>query len=365
MGNALKLHTFCSLVFPKKDIWNRDIDKSVDSDILNILALKTATSYKTVFNTSLKAYEGSLFEKINPYGNTLWIMPLGIFHRTRRKFGLQLCTKCISEDTMPYYRRKWRLAFMTLCEIHKIHLIDKCPDCNEPIVFFRNELGKRHKLLSETITKCSKCNLEWGNIIGEQVKGISKIALNYQNYLISGLNESYFKLPNNEYIFSVLYFPVLHKIASMLNLGRKSNEMRKEICHEVGIDYFSPKSTENYLEHLSIEDRDKLFLLSCWFLDQWPERFIRICSKLNLLSSYLLKDIRKNPFWYWKVINENFYRPNYVPSFIEIENTISLLSKRGKNISLSSISEYMGKSDVFRKRILSTYLQDFKEHFSK
>src|SRR5437588_3931180 len=92
MAHSEKLHTFCSLVWSReKQIWNRDIDKCADDKIIDVIADKTGTTRQRVLETTLSAYEGALYEKHNPRGNTLWLMPVGIYHRTRTLFGLQFC----------------------------------------------------------------------------------------------------------------------------------------------------------------------------------------------------------------------------------------------------------------------------------
>jgi len=145
MAHGLKLHTFCSTVWPGKQIWNRDIDKCADEALLDVLSRKTAVSRSDVSRTTLAAYEGYVYERHNANGNTLWIMPLGVYHRTRTGFGLQYCPKCLSEDDVPYYRRCWRLAFITCCETHAVTLLDRCNQCGAAVNFHRDEMGDRHK----------------------------------------------------------------------------------------------------------------------------------------------------------------------------------------------------------------------------
>src|SRR6185369_2217960 len=153
-SNGLRLHTFCDIAWPHKAIWNRDIDKSADDQILTLIAAKTATPIKRAFQTTLQAYESWLYEKHNPAGNTKWIMPVGIYHRIRRRYGMQCCTRCLADDTEPYFRRPWRIAFVTACEIHKCMLIDKCPSCDSPIIYHRCSLDL------ESISLCSGCGLD-------------------------------------------------------------------------------------------------------------------------------------------------------------------------------------------------------------
>src|SRR5947209_10971922 len=149
-AHGVKLHTFCSLAWPGKQIWNRDIDKSADAEMVEVLSTKTGTNIERARATTLAAYENVLYEKHNLFGPTSWIMPVGIYHRRRRQFGLQYCPHCLAEDKEPYYRRKWRLAFIVTCERHHIVLHDRCPRCEKPINFHRDEMGNHRKFVADS-----------------------------------------------------------------------------------------------------------------------------------------------------------------------------------------------------------------------
>lgn len=160
MAHGLKLHTFCTLLFGKRSIWNRDIDKCADDRILRVLAERTGTPLERVRATTLAAYEGVLYERHNALGNTFWIMPLGIYHRVRRMHGTQYCPACLTEDREPYFRCEWRLAFVTVCTKHKCLLFDACPRCNATINFHRDELGERGKQVATGMARCFSCKLD-------------------------------------------------------------------------------------------------------------------------------------------------------------------------------------------------------------
>ena len=84
--SGLKLQTFCRMNFGDRSIWNRDIDKLADESLLKILVVGTGTPPEQVFNTTLAAYRDWLYLQHNPYGNTQWVLPLGVYHRLRRGY---------------------------------------------------------------------------------------------------------------------------------------------------------------------------------------------------------------------------------------------------------------------------------------
>src|SRR5581483_6827440 len=160
MNHGLKLHTLGTLIWGNRSGWNRDIDKSVDSEALHELARKSGVSFEQAYQTSLISYEGVIYETHNRYGPNPWIMPIGIFHRKRTKFGLQYCPHCLAGDTVAYYRRRWRLAFITICDRHRILLQDRCPACGSLVNFHRTELGNFRMRMAESLTKCYVCGFD-------------------------------------------------------------------------------------------------------------------------------------------------------------------------------------------------------------
>jgi hypothetical protein len=160
-ANCEKLHTFTRAIVPNVAIWNRDIDRSVTDDVLQVLAAKTGTSLERVRATTLRDFEGRLFERFNANGNCRWILPIGIYHRSRRLYGLQYCPLCLREDEVPYFRRLWRLSFVTMCPKHWMPLLDRCSCCGEPVAFHRRDLrGPRSIYPEHPITLCQHCELD-------------------------------------------------------------------------------------------------------------------------------------------------------------------------------------------------------------
>src|SRR5690554_5031010 len=113
-ANGLKAQTFCENVFGKEfQIWNRDIDRNAPEWLLKIVSEKTATSYKIAQNTTVKLYEKRLFPVLHSSSQLRWFMPVKKHHRVNKGYALQYCPLCLKEDSIPYFRLSWRLAFYT------------------------------------------------------------------------------------------------------------------------------------------------------------------------------------------------------------------------------------------------------------
>jgi hypothetical protein len=160
-ANHERLHSFTRIILPGHAVWNRDLDKSASDETLRLLSRKTGTTYARVQATTLQGLTGCLFPRFNAHGNTKWILPIGVYHRTRRRYGLQFCPQCLRTDAVPYFRRLWRLAFVTMCPVHWTPLLDRCPACGAAVAFHRREFGAaRSSIANHPITLCQQCDFD-------------------------------------------------------------------------------------------------------------------------------------------------------------------------------------------------------------
>lgn len=150
-------------------MWNRDLDKQISSELRRALKAVTAITDDMLDRAELKSLEGYICEHVNINGFSRWIVPISIFHRTRRTPGLACCPICLASDAVPHYRRVWRLSFVTVCTRHHAELLDTCPRCIAPIVPHRVDVGPdgfvpRPNLL----VRCFQCGTDFRNLVPQR-----------------------------------------------------------------------------------------------------------------------------------------------------------------------------------------------------
>ena len=351
MAHGLKLHTFSTLLWDKRSIWNRDIDKCADDKILKELARRTETPLERVRATTLATYEGLLYEQHNARGNTSWIMPLGVYHRVRRLHGTQYCSRCLIEDKAPYFRRAWRLAFVTVCIKHRCLLFDSCPRCYAPINFHRNELGERSKQVGTGLIRCFICNFDLREVCSVLPRDVCDDSINYQSTLERAAAEGKINVSDGQTTYALLYFPVLRQLMKVL-ASRRGNKLLAALCRETGMPPFAScfPARRTDIESLRIAERHQLKTLAAYLLENWSERFVRICVSARVWSSTLLRDFEPAPFWYWKVVHDRLYRTAYCATNEEIVAAIAYIEHSGGIAYQKVISELLGTQNVFRKR---------------
>lgn len=343
-AHGLLLHTFCDIAWPRKAIWNRDVDKLADTEVVRVLAYKTGTIYERAFETTLAAFEGYLYEKHNPYGSTPWLMPLGIYHRLHKRRGLQYCAACLTDDRDPYFRRHWRLAFVTICVTHGRELLDCCVRCRSPVNFHRVETDA-------PLSRCYRCKKDLASFVSAQrVADASEVA--FQRYLLDAAREGWVTLPELGHVYSHLYFAVLRQLMKLLSMGQRASEFRDAVGTHFKIELSRSTALQRAkdVERLPVHERARLLALCERLLHEWPNDFVLACEAGNMLSSVLLKDMSEAPFWYESAVNEALYEPDYSPSEEEVRAAIDYLDARGEAISQGKVSRLLGCRDVFRKR---------------
>ena len=362
MGNGLKLYSFCCVALKRITSWNRDVDKIAYPELVKIVAEKTATPFHRAWDTTLSSYEGLCYEKHNAYGNTVWILRAGIYHRTRRLFGQQYCPRCLREDREPYFRKSWRLAFITLCSKHNVLLLDRCPRCGSPVNFHRDEMGDRNKACAQSLVCCHKCAFDLRRSTVQTAKKIvTAVDAKNQNILLAGIEQRWVQLHNAQPIYCLSFFPVLHQLMRILNSRAKLRDCSNYL---IAI----PKKQKLQKRHLNkkreieqLSPIERLHLLRAVFhlFDDWPNRFIDICLRFKIPSSELFRDFDNPPYWFWKPVRDHLYHPDYSPTDEEIRSVIRFMYRQNIPPTKRNISRFFGPTlyNIFRKRDKLTYIK--------
>ena len=143
-------YVFHNLHLPGLPVWNRDVDRAHGAGLVAAISAVSGVSATRIRAASLERYS-KLGLDASAHGEWPFVLAAGIYHRKRRRHGLQFCPNCLSAETA-YFRRSWRLAFILKCPACSMTLSDACPHCDAPVV--------PHRALSD-MRACHRCG---GNI---------------------------------------------------------------------------------------------------------------------------------------------------------------------------------------------------------
>jgi hypothetical protein len=304
---GIKLESLCRAVWgPHLGIWNRDIDKCPQQQVFDVLSEKTLTPMERVLETHLSSYQGKLYQSHNCNGNQNWILPICVYHRTRRGYGQQFCPQCLEETV--YLRKHWRLALVTCCESHGIRLLDRCPSCQKPLHFHRDDMGHKAFQGRGCPALCFNCGYD---LRKAKTSPATPDEVTRQRKWLKAIQRGEITLANGEVVPSPEFFDVLHHLARLcVSTYPFARDIGEHAATAIGLDWNKPPRTalNASIEGLGIFDRAALMQISSWLLDEWPERLIGHCSEHEIWSSALTKDFDNPPAWYMAVVQGHLKR---------------------------------------------------------
>lgn len=342
-GLGLKLHSFTKLILPTFQIWNRDIDRSAPDEMLKALVEATGIPYVRLLDTTLRTYEGYTIEHFNLTGTTTLINTIGVWHRKRKDFGLAYCPACLAEDgDEPYFRRKWRLSIIVSCVKHELQLRDRCPACNAPISFHRNDYNDRSTPTNFSLDSCYQCKTPLHIYPGEKENDISLLI--FQAKIEHMIRTGWTFIFNNP-VYSFLFLRVVRQLMRIFLSEREECQRLQKICAEkLGI---NPPMTHSKpeIERLMINERRMALQLTNCLLNDWPAQFIQIIKKTALLRTPFIRDMRNVPYWFDRILWKHFDGRLYDPAHDEITTAVNYLQGIGRSITPRELCNILGLRD--------------------
>ncbi|HET7832643.1 MAG TPA: TniQ family protein [Gallionella sp.] len=298
-AHRYKVQTMSSLLFGRDvTIWNRDVDRVAPAKIGEVLVHATGASVDQFESSTLRGYEGTLMERHTITGVCRWVVPLGIFHRARKRSGLMFCPQCLDQDTQPYFRRRWRLALSTVCSEHECYLLDACPRCQAPLAPHRVDMqGRQVYPCGDLNVHCWKCGFDLRD--SQQTNRPSELHVQFQAQLDAVLQNGYANWAGNPSMHSLVFFEGLRSLIAGIT-SRHTQERLKGTTKWSSVDLSTWPCAE--LEMASLPMRRKLFNWLASLLESWPVNFVTLIRENKLRYADLKGDSDHRSYWYEDVI---------------------------------------------------------------
>ena len=345
-GHGMRLREFSRAAFGQR-LWVSvcDLDRHIDASLMTTISLKTAIPYDRLFRTTLRSYEGALFEKMTLSGPVKWILPIGVNRNQGDRFGFQFCPFCLSSDRNPYYRRHWRLAFVTACSLHKCLLLDQCPHCAAPVNPVRSEIALPLEQVDENLVTCFRC----GNDLRASQGGThaSRRFLFRQNSLIRLAENGSGRVFGLDFHYAHLFFDVFFRILQMLlspAIQRLGDYVRKSSQVPFTVKPLPGKGSFRFVI-LNVRDRHETLDAGFWILTGWPANFLRTVIGAGIRHSSLKGKYKEFPFWYARVLKEMITAHSYQATREEVEEAIRYLEAKGATVNILEVRRLVGKVD--------------------
>lgn len=297
-ANGVKVQTFCTHEFRgDKEIWNRDVDRLAPSWLVESMALKTGTALDRAWGTTLLGYEGKLYDRYHSASQLRWILPLQLYHRKRRGYGIQYCPSCLAETSEPYYRRAWRVALFSFCPKHDVMLLDRCPECGAGIAFHRLELGRPDVIDSASLQCCWAC--------GFDLSLAPKLPLIRCDEVYQVWRKALLLIENGDsvldsYDYSTL--AVLHHLCAVIVSVRNAQKLMLYVQKKLNQAPLAIDKKRMVFEQHTLAERHHVLGLAWWLLGEWPLRLEAAWKDKAVRYNVLEKDFYDAPKWYLEAV---------------------------------------------------------------
>lgn len=281
-AHGLRVESMCTQLFGRSSpVWNRDIDRSISPEMLLQLNTASSNDLSTLQQCMLQSFEGIVSERVNCFGSSSGILPLGIYHRKRTRASLMYCPQCLRTDPFPFYRKAWRISWVTTCDIHGLLLLDRCPQCNAPIVPHRVDMKWRMQTSVGSVLHCCchQCgfDLRWAQAPAATIDELSA-----GRWIEHALRFGWATVGD-----SVVYAPAYFAGLAALVLAIHGRTQWK------GLD-MGP-----------LEQRRQLIVVACLLLPEWPIRFLQRCVENHWTAVDFSLSRKQLPFWLSQVVKLN------------------------------------------------------------
>lgn len=132
--HGLPPQSYTALSLPGVEIWTRDVDRWLSEVAIREIVRRLGQTHATIAGMTLTGHYGDVLDEVREYNTVHWILPVGVYHRRRRRHGQQFCPECYRNSGV--LKLSWRLAWNSFCDEHQCSLMDACPICDKPLTLF-------------------------------------------------------------------------------------------------------------------------------------------------------------------------------------------------------------------------------------
>lgn len=321
-SNGMAPYRFMSFHCRGIPVWNRDIDRSATNELLALVSQGSDVGIDrlvdmTLRDLAMRLGSHDMEHETNP-AIAPWINALGVYHRNRRRHGMQYCPHCLATEGT--YKKIWRLAFLTVCPVHHCWMLDECLHCGAQIAYHRNDALHLH---------CHQCGrslacdgFQHGNVTSK----VDTI-LQFQTRLLS-VAEHGDCLLGGQCTSAPMFFAGMSSLLSAVK-ARARADCHRTRQHDQPCVCFPTQR----IEMLRVAERVQQCQLLAELLEDWPHCFLDFAERQHLTQKHF---------------------PSTAPSWVR--NAIGTLPEgktRMRNVSVAPIRRQLrilhrGKRDGWR-----------------
>lgn len=145
-----KAYIFCSIALERRIYPFLDLDVKLTNDDLVTLSGLSGQPLERIQQSTFNNFQGLFFH----FTKNIKIWLDSRISPPPKRQRISICPTCLTSEDYehPYLRKEWRLTYNTVCQQHKLKLIDMCPIC------FNHFHLTDHFIFNKNQQICLQCN---------------------------------------------------------------------------------------------------------------------------------------------------------------------------------------------------------------
>lgn len=255
----------------------RDWDIFASPDTLNFLAKVTATPIQSIEGAMLLPVSATTFV-LSPY----WFLSAS---------GIQYCPSCLAADQVPYFRREWRIAFITCCETHETLLADSCPKCGASISGIPSRHMQKDVGVYVALRHCHTCQANLSDHRNAIPPSVSDLEFHQQ--LRRAIKQGWIDLPGGYRVVAQRYLAGLQIVTHRLTIGKSAQILQQALI--TSFESNKPSQEEVpivscQINRLNLEQRRVILHLLWKLIRAWPATSVKCANNAKAYNKFLFRE---------------------------------------------------------------------------
>lgn len=336
-SNALSAGQLYRAALPGAHLYSIDLDRAPCRDLLSALSDHTGHPVQRLQQATFSRWAGTVFDRDDGRRKLPWLPPGG--GPKGRSCGHQYCPQCLAEGPAPYFRLRWRLSFVTVCERHGALLQDRCARCGEPV-----RLLALHR--DREALHCPTCRTRLQDI---STLAVEPAGLTPQRQFLQVIRDGWAADVNGAPLYAPSFFQLAAILARLLCGGELALPLRTWLGERMptmdnGGIHHVPRVKE--IARLNPSRRHLLMMFVWRLLADWPATFVEACRANHISQRLLTRHPDYLPFVFWDPVTRHLSAPNRRIGAAELEEGIAHLHRHGRIASYRALTTLFGTKFV-------------------
>lgn len=344
----------------------RRADAPLGVDEGNTVAQAFDLTVAEIQRSTLARYDGVIVASQEEEGTGRWVARIQRTSASTAR-GWCLCPLCLLEDHEPHLRLQWRLAFMTMCPVHRVMLVGRCEHCLSPIFPLHPSIRSSSDWCRAQVHLCGQCGFDLRDSRTEVAVTRGSALTN----LCADFESGAASVPGIQVVYGFQLLAGIRVLLATLGAARGQRLREAALRHRFGSAYEGVHAASTLpFESRALHERHWLLNATFALLEEWPQHFVRMAKSAGM-TAVSFSQGGSAPYWLASIIRTELWSQRHVTSTRELEAARAVLQERGELVSKLRVKRMVGVAEsknlqevvpAPRRRATSVEALEFFDH---